>query len=343
MDQLIVQVVEIELEPLAPLGLGRNVGAALRGALFESLRWNLNVCLYKHLPSCVPCSLRHVCPLAGLLATVDDDAVRGHDAPRPMTIEPPLGLQRTYPVGSRLRFTLTLLGAGTRYLPYVVLAARELERSGLGRRLDGPAGETRGRAPVRLGRVSAIHPFSGARETIRAPGDDLIRPSSLVVTSADVESFAATLPADAITLDLLTPLRLVEGGRLVHPLRFDALIWRLHDRLTALCRHHAAGGEWIGDSRTLVERARAVRVARDATTWLDLEAHSSRTGRWSPTGGYVGWITFQGELAPFRSLLVWGSLVHVGKSATRGNGWYRVRAPAIEQPTLSDAPEEIRR
>ncbi len=331
MTHLDVQIVELELDVLSPLGLGRHVGAALRGALFESLRSNLNVCLYKHLPSCQPCTLRQVCPLSGLLATVDDEATRGHDAPRPMAIRPPLDGVRVYPVGSVLRFGAALFGDGARYVPYLILAARELERSGLGLRLDTPKRIPPERGLVRLGRVDAVNPFSGARETIRAPDSDLIRASDLKVTARDVEGFAASLPADVITLELLTPLRLVEAGKLVHPLRFDALISRLGDRLHALTRYYGARSSPTDDHR-LAEQARGVEVARDETRWIDLETHSSRTGRWSPTGGYVGRITFHGDLAPFLRLLAWGTLTHVGKSATRGNGWYRILGPEESAP-----------
>lgn len=318
-----VQVVEIEVNLITPLGLGRNVGSALRGAIFESMRSNLNVCLYKQLPSCQPCNLRQVCPLSGLLATVDDEAERGHDAPRPMAIRPPLDGRRFYPEGSQLRFAVTLFGDGARYVPYLVLATRELERTGLGLRLGAERREPPERGKVRLGRVEAVHPFTGARETIREAGSDTLRPAELVVTESDVEAYAATLPQDALTLDLLTPIRLVEAGRLVRPLRFDALVWRLADRLESLARHYASSPRDF-DRRSLVDQARAIRVGRDETRWVDLESHSGRTGRWSPTGGYVGRITFEGDLAPFLILLAWGTLLQVGKSATRGNGCYQV-------------------
>lgn len=329
--QFQVVVIQFELDVLSPLGLGRHVGAALRGALFESLRSNLNVCLYKHLPSCQPCTLRQVCPLSGLLATVDDEAVRGHDVPRPMVIRPPLDGARAYTAGATLRFGATLFGEGARYVPYLVLAARELERSGLGLRLDAPRRMPPERAVVRLGQVDAVNPFSGVREIIRERDADLIRAPDLIVTARDVESYASSLPTDSLTMELLTPVRLVQSGRLVRPLRFDALVWRLCDRLDALTRYYGAGSS-AADHRGLLGQARAIEVARDETRWVDLETHSSRTGRWSPTGGYVGRVTFRGDLTPFLPLLAWGTLTHVGKSATRGNGWYRIVAPSEVLP-----------
>lgn len=131
--------------------------------MFESLRYNLNVCLYKNLSSCQQCTLRQVCPLSGLLATVDDEATRGHDVPRPMAIRPPVDGLRTYAQSTKIRFGVTLFGDGNRYVPYLVLASRELERTGLGLRFGTPPRVPPERGQVRLGRVDAIHPFAGAR------------------------------------------------------------------------------------------------------------------------------------------------------------------------------------
>lgn len=324
---LSVQVIELELTAVSPLGIGRQTGTSLRGALFDSMRSNLNVCLYKHLSSCIPCTLRQVCPLSGLLATVDDEAARGHDVPRPMAIQPPLDEAQTYDAGDAIRFRVILFGSGARYVPYLILAARELERSGLGLRVGAPRRFPPERGMVRLGTVAAINPFTGERAVLRAPDDDTIYPANLTVTSDDVERYATSLPDDEISLQLLTPVRLIEDGRLVRPLRFDALIWRLAERLEALTRYYASR-PWTADIRALVERARGVAVHADETRWVDREAHSSRTGRWSPTGGYVGQISFRGDLAPFRSVLAWGTLIHVGKSATRGNGWFTILSAA---------------
>jgi hypothetical protein len=38
----------------------------------------------------------------------------------------------------------------------------------------------------------------------------------------------------------------------------------------------------------------------------------------------VGEAVFTGNLGPLREILVWGSLVHVGKNAVKGDGWYVV-------------------
>jgi hypothetical protein len=53
-------------------------------------------------------------------------------------------------------------------------------------------------------------------------------------------------------------------------------------------------------------------------------SYSSRQRRRTPIGGLLGDITFAGDLAPLRELLAWGALVHVGKNAVKGDGWYSI-------------------
>jgi hypothetical protein len=145
----------------------------------------------------------------------------------------------------------------------------------------------------------------------------------LPITHAAVSERAERLPRDAIALELLTPLRLVSDGKLVHALTFDVLMRRLLRRLDQLALATTGRGLDLPFAQ-LVEAAGAVRVASDKTRWLDANSHSSRTGRSTPIGGLVGQIVFVGDLSPFLLWLVWGEIAHVGKDATKGNGWYRL-------------------
>ena len=145
----------------------------------------------------------------------------------------------------------------------------------------------------------------------------------LPITHAAVLERASRLPREAITLELLTPLRLVGEGKLVHTLTFEPLLRRLLRRLDQLALATTGQGLDLPFGE-LVDAARDVRVVQDKTRWLDASSHSSRTGRTTPIGGLVGTITFAGDLAPFLPWLVWGEIAHVGKDATKGNGWYRL-------------------
>ncbi|MBI1884774.1 MAG: CRISPR system precrRNA processing endoribonuclease RAMP protein Cas6 [Chloroflexi bacterium] len=126
------------------------------------------------------------------------------------------------------------------------------------------------------------------------------------------------------TLELLTPTRLVADGALVKRLTFPVFLRRLLRRLTDLTRT-ATGGHPGFDHEALLQQAEDVRVAEDRTRWVDVPSYSSRQGRFTPIGGLVGEVTFEGDLKPFAPWLIWGSITHVGKDATKGGGWYRLR------------------
>ena len=67
-------------------------------------------------------------------------------------------------------------------------------------------------------------------------------------------------------------------------------------------------------------------MADERTRWVDVVSYSSRTRQRTPIGGLVGAVTLEGDLADLRELLVWGSLIHVGKNAVKGDGWYTISA-----------------
>ncbi|MGH2501877.1 MAG: CRISPR system precrRNA processing endoribonuclease RAMP protein Cas6, partial [Ktedonobacterales bacterium] len=153
---------------------------------------------------------------------------------------------------------------------------------------------------------------------------------------------ATKLPDDRLTVEFVTPTRLVAGGRLLRRPDVRALTLRLVERLEALEQAYgpALGAEGTegaeGDQAAHARRrerylafereARAVRVARDETRWLEVMSHSARQQRAIPIGGFVGEVTFEGALRGLRELLAWGEIAHAGKNAVKGDGCMRVRA-----------------
>jgi hypothetical protein len=132
-----------------------------------------------------------------------------------------------------------------------------------------------------------------------------------------------------ITVHFLTPMRIVSEGRLVHTPHFPPLFARLFDRLQALSTHYADGGLVPGDAKPgLMALADRVRLAGGEGTWREARSYSRRLGRSTPLGGFIGRVVYQAPLQVWRPLLpylLWGQSVHVGKSATRGDGWYELR------------------
>ena len=79
----------------------------------------------------------------------------------------------------------------------------------------------------------------------------------------------------------------------------------------------------------LVQLAEDIVCTKNNTRWEEVKSYSNRQKRLMPISGFVGRLHFRGDLAPFHELLAWGELVHIGKSAVKGNGWYKVLSPPI--------------
>ncbi|MFQ3634027.1 CRISPR system precrRNA processing endoribonuclease RAMP protein Cas6 [Roseiflexus sp.] len=315
---LLTHHLHITFEVTGPLEIDNNAGSAVRGAVVNAL---LNrFCANQTAPTCADCPLVRVCPVAALVAPMrDTDEPGGEQRPRPYVIRPPQG--RRYAPGESLTFGLGLFGRAAELFPYIVMAAHVIEFQGLGRRLE----ENRGRrGGVRLQEIDAINPLTGAKQPLFRAGKRQIQAPGIPIGPAEVASFAITLPEDRLTLRFLTPMRLIDGGRLVKQPALRPLLQRLGIRLTDLSMAYGDGPLPAADARALLSLAERAILERNDTRWIDIVSHSRRTGERTPIGGLVGEAVFSGNLAPLREILVWGSLVHVGKNAVKGDGWYVV-------------------
>ena len=81
---------------------------------------------------------------------------------------------------------------------------------------------------------------------------------------------------------------------------------------------------WNGKRRERRQRAQLKRLAGSGAA---IRSYASSL-EIDPLSGFLGCATFAGDLAPFLELLIWGELIHVGKSCVKGNGWYRIENSA---------------
>lgn len=311
-------------ETTTPLELDDHSGSALRGSLFDAL-WK-RFCTNRAAATCVECPLHDLCPVSALVAPLREENGRGRDVPRPYIILPPLGKARRYEVGKELIFGLTLFGNIVQLLPYILLSVPLIERYGLGKRV-GERGNQRGLFKVK--RIESYHPLNKQRQTIYQAEKAVVNIPALVVRPEEVKTKAEALPTDRLTLHFLTPTRITEQARPLRQPSFRPLIWRLLERLNAL--QHEYGGDsgkerLTDDQRHSIDLAATVQCVEDATHWEEVYSYSYRQKSSSPISGIIGRATFAGDLAPFRELLTWGELIHVGKNCVKGNGWYTIEA-----------------
>ena len=319
--------------------LNEHQGSAIRGALFHAMR--ARFCGNKEAGECAACPLVTTCPVATLLSTLKPGSGRGRDVPRPYTVQPPLpGAGHAmedergrfffhYRPGERLAFGITLYAQALQLFPYVVLTIRTFEKSGLGRRMERRQGQWR-RGTLAVQHIWAENPLTGKRHGVLDAGDDTVQVPDVPITHQQVldtsRRLLSTMEGGRITLNFLTPTRLVAGGELVkpHTFHFKPLLQRLLDRLEALSRDFSATKLCV-DFSGLVSASENVRVVDNRLLWEELRSYSTRRRTDSPTSGLLGTVTLEADdWGTFLPFLVWGQFTHVGKDAVKGNGAYQI-------------------
>ncbi|MBI1880825.1 MAG: hypothetical protein HYR94_21825 [Chloroflexi bacterium] len=289
MHTLTAHHLRFSLEVESTIELNEHKGSALRGLLFHALRGPeknpaLGFCAQRHLKTCAECALVAVCPVASLVATLNPEAERGRDVPRPYAIKPPLDDRRRYERGEQFNFGLTLFGDALNLFPYVVMGLRQAERGGLGKKLARPeAGGRPYRGRFKVRSAQAINLLTGEVQDILQPGSSLVQRPDMPVTHAQVlemsrqmlsepvsgsanghgslgsQLHAAKNGAVEISLVFKTPTRIVEQEHLLKEPYFRPILQRLLERLEALSgefarqdeggeqRRKGAGGVLISD------------------------------------------------------------------------------------------------
>jgi len=260
---------------------------------------------------------------------VDEEGRRGSDVPRPYTVEPPLPAQGRHEPGELFQFGVTVFARALALFPYVIVAARRLEEEGIGRKAPDSRGRWR---PGRfsLERIVAVNPLTGEQQRVLQRGEELVSVPNVPVTHGQVLARAEALERSRVwvnegrlTLEFLTPIRLIGEGRPLRRPGFQPLVQRLLERLSSLWEEY--GREELPiDFEALMACASRVRVAEDATQWLEVRGYSTRQGAPKHLNGFVGRATYEGEIGPLLPWLVWGEQTHVGKDAVKGCGLYRL-------------------
>ena len=306
------------LEPEDRLALHpRNPGNTLRGAFgspFQRL-----VC---PTPSeCAQtCRMKATCPYGQIFEPspppASDRLSLNQDIPRPFVFRPPNRNETTAKLGDSLSFDLMLIGKALDYFPYFLVTFRELGDQGIGL----------GRGRYRITRVSLFDEEENDVAEVYSGHDNIVRPSPFRITYKDCCRLAterSLTQSRHVTIRFLTPTLLKADGKLVERPEFHHVIKRLRDRINALA-HFYCDDALDMDFKAFGERAEAVRMVSSRIRWEDRDRRSRKTGVTHDMGGFVGEVTYVGDLEEFLPLLILGQYTHVGKYAVWGNGQYEI-------------------
>lgn len=284
------------------------MGSTLRGGFGSSFK--RTVCFNQDNP-CDDCLLGKRCVYAYVFETSvpknSDRLRKNKDIPRPFIIEPPLNGKREYRQGETLEFDLILIGRAIDYLPYFIVAFKELGTIGLGR----------GRGKYSLEDVNCEgKQIYSCREEVLRDGGERIGLSKILDETRGY-------PGDRLTIDFITPTRLKSDKKCVLTPEFHILARSLLARISSLSYFHC-NEELSIDFKGVIERAKGVRMKKDETRWWDWERYSRRQDAKMKLGGLAGRVTYQGNLEEFWPLIALGRYVHVGKGTTFGLGRYEI-------------------
>ena len=290
-------------------------GSLLRGALGHSLK-ELSCARLEEVAGeiCAACLRPDRCAGGALFDPIGPGPERdaAHDRPVPFVLATPDDHRVAFRAGDRLGVSLTLIGSGRVWLPWIIAALADLGWKGLGAE----------RQPWGLSGLWSEGPVG-----VRTP----IEPGSLgvgvSVPELSARELVAALPipkSGAAVLRFLSPAHLQREKRLVESIDGPLLMSRLLRRLGGLLEYYERWDPSGFDFRSLIDLAARARCLDSRLERRSLERYSSRQGTKHEMTGLVGRLTLAEVPPEIWPYLVLGQWTHIGKSASFGMGRYRL-------------------
>lgn len=254
-------------------------------------------CLFKD-RKCDNCDLNRQCAYSWLFETPVDknnEAITGRTrASHPFLFSTDIELSETV---KEMNLTLTLIGKGIEYFPYIYHALVKAGESGILKR----------RTHFKI-------------DSIMVDGKSVVRADNTLIT--DTPSKTWHLPTgdfkktEHLRIDFVTPYRLKKEGKFVSRFEYEDLMRSIARRmkiLTALFGDYEVNEEQIEiNEPDTMEKHLA---------WRDLSYYSSRQRRQIKLGGVIGVMEFQGEFAAQeRAMIEAAELFNIGKNISFGLG-----------------------
>jgi len=356
-----------ELDPVEEILLpAQNKGIILRGAFGKVFKeaccphwpdWRNRECAGPD-----PCPIRERCAYAIIFEpspTPGSDRLSlNQDIPRPFVFKPPLEEKTNYGAGEHIGFDLILAGKAREYLPYFIVAFRELGEQGIGTKRNGRRGRFRFFSVTAPNVISESAPQAETKQSVvYSHSDNLVRNIPAKITLQEITERANALDPYRVTIRFLTPTILKHENQVIREPEFHHIVKRLRDRINALATFYGDGPlPW--DFKGMGERAEKVKRIQNVPSPLVGEVevrepqntplpsggearvrgksgfHWIEAGRRSTKGwkkgithdlsGFIGEATYEGDIREFLPLLILGEYLHVGKSAAFGLGRYEL-------------------
>ena len=297
-----ITTLEFTIETRYPLDLGANAGASIRGALYEALAvmYDTGAITTRYDPD--------KNPVDWLMRLTDDDITGGDNVPRAFAIRPPLGKP-----SDRTTFAISFYGTGAERIPLVFSAVGAMQQIGMGR----------GRNKFVIGEVCSVDVLSRQRTLLINRAGETVAPLPPAPSANAYHQFANLLNPNALTVNFLTTTRIIEHKKLVKTPIFRAWVQRLLERIHRISEVYTEK-PIIFSFGELLPILDSIQIVTDETHWQESWSHNRRDGTDKPNGGFIGKVTYVGNIAPLLPYILMGQGIQVGKNAVKGSGWYDV-------------------
>ena len=320
-------------------------GSTFRGGFGNAFK--RIVCIGKN-KECETCLLKSRCIYVYIFETPPpEDTVimrKYRTAPHPFVIEPPMSPRFTerngnpladtktiFEPGEKLSFSLILIGKAIDSLPYFIYTFEELGNSGIGKgrgrySLDGVY---TGKDNSELIYSSTDKKLKGSVKPETVVNDKIVDTPSFISSAGKVGTDLKVCPYrghfSELCLSFLTPTRIVYDGHLTEKPEFHVLTRNLLRRIAHLSYFHCGGDPSGFDFTGVIDRAMKISLKEENLQWYDWERYSARQDTRMKLGGFIGNITFEGDLGEFIPYIRAGEAVHIGKGTSFGLGKYNMK------------------
>lgn len=269
---------------------------------------------------------------------VDDRALgalglAGKHVPSPFVLRlgspPKPATSTTLEPGETVVVEMILVEGAVRHVPTLAAAFEELERHGIGRKVQQSDGDVRRgcatleAASLAIGLVS-LSLYDGSEWSLPSEIGPSFYESAAALAPDEDDSSCGTY--SRLLIDLDSPLRLKHRGSIVRPddLSLNAFSANVYRRRLGLAACYGSEAPTPGG---LQRKREAFFALADATTlntsgigWADDTRYSARQDQRHPTGGLVGSLMIHGPAPTWQSVLQPLQRLHLGKKTTLGLG-----------------------
>jgi CRISPR/Cas system endoribonuclease Cas6 (RAMP superfamily) len=257
------------------------------------------------LRSCEKCPQNPACPYHQIFSQAispDPSAVRRFQKPPlPFVFDLPL-LPKAPNRGRTVEIGLTLAGPAANHVGSFLDAVKSMFEQRLVRRQLVAAVE----------KVESAD-YLGNRTVLTEAGSTLALDRLFSLSTGGLEKSVPLAP-DAVSLTIVTPLRIIKDGRPLRDLSFAALARSLFRRMSAISFYYGGIDPEL-DYKWLSDHCSRIGISNNGFRWVEWDKGLS---------GIIGSGTFTGDLTDFHPFLLFGEYFHAGKGATYGFGCYRL-------------------